>query len=425
METLILTVFLIGYFFMAIEHVIEVNKAAISLITGILCWTIYIILYHEHHQVVEHLLHHIGEISGILFFLLGAMTIVEIIDAHSGFEIITNRIKFKNKRTLLISVSLLSFFLSALLDNLTTAIVMVTLLRKLLSDANDRKIFLGMVIIASNAGGAWSPIGDVTTTMLWIGEQLTSETVIFRVFIPALICLLVPLFLLSFRIRGEISKNSFSEYSHHAASPKETRYVLFMSMAILVFVPLFKTITHLPPYMGMLLGLSVLWIITDVMHKRKQEEEKSYFSVSYAIRKTDVPSILFFLGILLSISALQSTGQLHSLAMFLHKNLPNENLIVLSIGLLSALVDNVPMVAGAMGMYDLATFPTDHTFWTFLAYSAGTGGSSLIIGSAAGVAVMGMEKISFGWYLKNIALYALIGFFSGAGVYLLQMWLVS
>ncbi len=419
MESFILVIFVVGYLFIAFEHSVQINKAASALITGVLCWTVYILYSSDNHFVGEQLAEHLGDAAGILFFLLGAMTIVELIDAHDGFTIITSRITATNKRSLLWIISILTFFLSAVLDNLTTSIVMVSLLRKLITDRNDRMVFLGFVIIAANAGGAWSPIGDVTTTMLWIGGQVTSKNIIIKLFTPSLACLIVPLLIASFKMKGKL--NPVNKASDNTGTTNfERNFIFWSGISILILVPAFKTATHLPPYMGILLGLGILWVITEITHKSKNDEEKSEYSVVHALRKADTPSVLFFLGILLAIGSLQATGQLGSLAQLLDEKIGDINQIVLSIGLLSSIVDNVPMVAGAIGMYDLQTYPSDHYFWEFLAYCAGTGGSALIIGSAAGVAVMGLEKIDFFWYLKNISLLALIGYFVGAFVYILQ-----
>lgn len=369
---------------------------------------------------------HLGQISGILFFLLGAMTIVELIDAHDGFEVITNRIKTTDKRKLLWIISILTFFLSAVLDNLTTTIVMVSLLRKLIDDKQTRMFFVSMVVLAANAGGAWTPIGDVTTTMLWIGGQLTTGNIIVNLFIPSMVCLIVPLLVLSFSMSGKVETPQVME-SHQVdkTSSFDKKLILAMGIGALLFVPFFKTITHLPPFMGMLFGLAILWIITEIMHKDKNDADKDAYSVVHALRKADVPSVLFFLGILVAISALESTHQLQDLAAYMDEKIGNLNVIVISIGLLSAIVDNVPLVAAGMGMYDMTTYPTDHYFWSFLAYCAGTGGSILIIGSAAGVAAMGMEKIDFIWYLKNITFLAFLGYMGGAGAFLLQHYLLG
>lgn len=426
MIAVIIAIFIIGYAFIALEHVVKLNKAATALLTGGLCWTVYILLAPDQHIVNEQLSHHLGELSGILFFLLGAMTIVELIDAHDGFDLITSRIKQTNKVKLLWIISFITFFLSAMLDNLTSTIVMVSLLRKLIKDDKDRLFFTGIVIIAANSGGAWSPIGDVTTTMLWIGGQITTVNIILKTFIPSLFSMIIPLAVLSFTLKGKIEKPNLLENDvTKSISSRHQIIVLISGLSILVLVPVFKTFTHLPPYIGILMGLGILWIITEVINGQKDEEDKNVLSVVHALRKIDTPSILFFLGILVSIAALQSTGILSSLAIWMTDNLFYDNLIIVSLGLLSSIVDNVPLVAAAQGMYDLSTYPMDHDFWVFLAYCTGTGGSILIIGSAAGVAAMGMEKISFLWYLKRISLLALLGYLGGAGVFVLQQYLLK
>jgi NhaD family Na+/H+ antiporter len=420
MVLLIIATFIVGYIAIAFEHTININKAASALITGVICWTFYISFTADKTAVVDNLVHHLGDLSQILFFLLGAMTIVELIDAHDGFEIITKRIKTRNKKKLLWIIALLAFFLSAVLDNLTTAIVMISLIRKLIGDRKDRLLFSGIIVIAANAGGAWSPIGDVTTTMLWIGGQITAVNIMVKLIIPSLVCMVVPLFVTQLFLKGRVTtpKEHFTD-----AEPQNELHrniVLFAGIAVLLLVPVFKTVTHLPPFMGILLGLGILWIIVEILHSDKDEEDRKTYTVAYALRKIDSPSILFFLGILLAIAALESTGQLHHLAQTMDAKIQNRNLIVLSIGLLSSIVDNVPLVAAAMGMYSLQQYPPDHNFWEFLAYCTGTGGSILIIGSAAGVAIMGIEKIDFIWYLKRISLLALIGYFAGAVVYIVQ-----
>lgn len=414
----IAAIFIIGYLIITLEHAFNVNKAATALLTGVLCWVAYLFSASDSHFVSEQLMEHLGEIAGILFFLLGAMTVVELIDAHDGFRIITNSIKTTDKRKLIWIISFFTFFLSAVLDNLTTSILMVSLLRTLIKDKNDRWFFLGMVIIASNAGGAWSPIGDVTTTMLWIGGQITSKNIILKLFIPSLVCLLVPLLIVSRKMNGNIGSIE-TEPKESPADKLSRNIIFFTGIGILLFIPFFKTITHLPPFMGMLLGLGVLWIVSEIIHKDKDTEDKDMLSVVYALRKIDTPSILFFLGILIAIAGLQSSGLLAGFASSLDAKISNDNIIVMIIGLLSAIVDNVPLVAASIGMYDLSHYPTDHSFWQFLAYATGTGGSALIIGTAAGVAVMGMEKITFFWYLKKMSLLALAGFLAGAGVYIL------
>jgi NhaD family Na+/H+ antiporter len=412
-------IFVLGYAAIAFEHPIKINKSATALLTGVLCWTVYILMGNDSHLINEQLTEHIGELSGILFFLMGAMTIVELIDAHDGFDVITSRITTNNKRKLLWIICILTFFLSSVLDNLTTAIVMVSLLRKLIDNKEDRLLFIGMVVIAANAGGAWSPIGDVTTTMLWIGGQVTAQNIMIKLFLPSIICLVVPLMILSFRLKGNVSRPEIKEnISANPTSLFERNTVFFLGIGALVFVPVFKTITHLPPFMGVLFGLGILWVITEMIHSSKDDEDKDVLSVLHALRKIDMSSILFFLGILIAISSLQSTGVLSSLAKYMNDTIGNLNIIVPLIGLLSAIVDNVPLVAASMGMYDLITYPQDSYIWEFLAYCAGTGGSILIIGSAAGVAAMGMEKIDFIWYLKRIAGLAFIGYAAGALCYI-------
>ena len=421
MVTLLLLTFIIGYVAIATEHVIKINKAASALVTGVLCWTIYILYSPDKHLVSEQLSENLGELSGILFFLLGAMTIVELIDAHHGFEILTRKITSTNKRKLLWIVSFLTFFLSPVLDNLTTTIVMVSLIRKLIDDPKERLFFAGMIVIAANAGGAWSPIGDVTTTMLWIGGQITAGNIVVKLIIPSLVCLLVPLIYLTLRFKGNVTRPLAETNTDTDLLPKKQQYIVFFSgLLILLMVPVFKTATHLPPYMGILIGLGILWIITEIIHEGKDEEDRHVLSVAYALQKVDTPSILFFLGILISIAALNVTGILADLAVWMNDHLKSDSMIVIAMGLLSSVIDNVPLVAASQGMYDLTRYPTDHYFWEFLAYATGTGGSALIIGSAAGIAAMGMEKISFFWYLKNMTLLALLGFFAGAGVYMLQ-----
>ena len=424
MITLLVIIFILGYIAIATEHTIKINKAATALVTGVLCWTIYIISSDDKVHVSEELTRHLGDLSGILFFLMGAMAIVELIDAHDGFEIITTRITQTNKVKLLWIISAISFFLSALLDNLTTTIVMISLLRKLVRDPKERLFFIGMIIIAANAGGAWSPIGDVTTTMLWIGGQITAGNIIIKVFLPSLFCLVVPLLVLSLKVKGNVERPVVEAAATRQKLSKRHQYIVFFSgLLILILVPVFKTLTHLPPYMGILMGLGVLWIITEIIHGDKDEEDRQVLSVAYALGKIDTPSILFFLGILISIAALQATGVLTDLATWMQTTFGDDNIIVIMMGLLSSVIDNVPLVAASQGMYDLNQYPTDHYFWEFLAYCTGTGGSALIIGSAAGVAAMGMEKISFFWYLKRITLLALLGYFAGAIIYILQHYL--
>jgi len=424
MITAIVLVFITGYLMIAFEHPIRINKAAIALLTGALCWSIYALFSADKELVTDQLTEHLGDLSGILFFLLGAMLIVELIDAHDGFEIITRQIQTTNKRKLTWIVAFITFFLSAVLDNLTTTIVLVTLLRKLMDDGKDRMMFAGLIIIAANAGGAWSPIGDVTTTMLWLGGQITSVNIMLKTFLPSLACLLLPTLILSMQMKGTVSKRAVPVTAKNFTQSNTERNIVFgLGIACLLMVPVFKTVTHLPPYMGILFGLGIMWMITEIIHSKKDEQEKGVLSVNHALRKIDTPSILFFLGILLSISALQSTHILRDLSGWMDQKIGNISVITMLIGILSAIVDNVPLVAAAQGMYGIEQYPTDHYFWEFLAYCAGTGGSCLIIGSAAGIAAMGLEKINFFWYLKKIGWLALLGYLAGAAVFLLQQYL--
>ncbi|NLA24041.1 MAG: sodium:proton antiporter [Bacteroidales bacterium] len=449
MFIIIVVVFVLGYTAIALEHPLKVDKAASALLVGVLCWAIYILsadailsLGHSPNwnpEVGENIRSFVGgelnfhliDIAQILFFLMGAMTIVEIIDQHNGFKIITDKITTTNKVKLLWIISFLSFFMSAALDNLTSTIVMVALLRKLIEDKPTRWFYASMVVLAANAGGAWSPIGDVTTIMLWIGGQVTTIAIITRVILPSLVAMIAPLIIVSFMMKGNVTRPEAHEDDTAGilTTRSEQLKVLIIGVLALLFVPVFKTITDLPPYMGMLFGLSILWIFTEIMHRGKREEIKKQLSVFNIIRRIDTPTILFFLGILTAVSALQSAGHLNLLANWLDNNLGNIYLINLAIGLLSAIVDNVPLVAGAMGMYPIETaeavgyaanFVQDGLFWELLAYCAGTGGSILIIGSAAGIAAMGLERIDFIWYLKKISWLALVGYFAGAGVYYLQ-----
>jgi Na+/H+ antiporter NhaD/arsenite permease-like protein len=459
MEIAILFVFIIGYLGIAFEHPLKIDKAAIALLTGVLCWAIFVLGAHfvpDHltgyfnelnsfskatggtdmsvAEFFDHrLLHHLQDIASILLFLMGAMTIVEIVDAHEGFKVITDRISSTNKVKLLWIISIITFFLSAALDNLTTAIVMVSLIRKLISDQKTRWFFGGMIVIAANAGGAWSPIGDVTTTMLWIGKQITSGGIMKEVFLPSLVNLVLPLAVLSFVLKGNVERPAARKEGDQQIPARDRTVAFILGLGGLLFVPVFKSVTHLPPFMGIMFSLGVLWIATDLMHGKKMDEEKSRLSALHALRKIDMPSVLFFLGILLAVSALQEVGHLRTLATGLKDTFHNVYAINITIGLLSAVIDNVPLVAASMNMYDITAtatnevwadmFVQDGPFWHFLAYTAGTGGSILIIGSAAGVAVMGLEKIDFMWYMKRISLWALLGYLGGAAVYIIEkMW---
>lgn len=420
MIVIIITLFIIGYLFIAFEHSLAINKSGSALLLGVLCWSVYALFSHDA-NITLNLSHHLASISEIIFFLLGAMAIVELIDAHNGFDIITNTIKTKNKRYLLIIISLLAFVLSAILDNLTTAIVMATIVKKIIPDKNDKFFFIGLVIISCNAGGCFSPIGDVTSTMLWISNKLTATYMMSHLFLPSLVCMLVPLGIGLMKMKGNVANFDVIP-AKNKISIKDKTLIFSLGISTLLFVPLFKTITHLPPYMGILFGLGVIWIVTELIHKRKNGIEKEKFSVSHAISKTDVPSVLFFLGILLAVACLQEVNILNNAATYLNETIGNLKIISVCIGLLSAVVDNVPLLAATLGMYN---FPTNDCFWLMICYCTGTGGSCLIIGSAAGVAVMGIENISFSWYLKNMALLALVGYLSGFAIFLIQNLLIK
>ena len=475
-------VFVLGYAMIALEHNIKVDKAASALLTGVAVWTLLVLgadgvfgidtsqtvneimaaggdsvknfsfwvnealvrgksvtpeqvsdAHHTHevvtHYVVHGLQHHLIEIAEILFFLIGAMTIVELVDAHEGFAVVTDKITTTKKSTLLWIICILTFFFSAALDNLTTSIVMAALLKKLIADKKDLWIFAGMVIISANAGGAWSPIGDVTTIMLWVGGQVTAGTIIMKAFIPSLVCMLIPLIWISKTLKGNVTRPIKEVLPEHAAEPTtdfERKFVFFFGVAALLMVPVFKTVTHLPPFMGILGGLGAMWLVTEILHRKKKHEDKSELSVIGVLRKIDTPSVLFFLGILIAVGALSTAGHLVDLAGLLQDTVKNLYAINMIIGVLSSIVDNVPLVAGAMGMYETGAYmpgvayPQDHEFWVFLAYCAGTGGSCLIIGSAAGVAIMGILKIDFVWYMKKMSLPALVGYLAGAVVYILM-----
>jgi len=453
MFILMVVIFVLGYVAIALEHTIKVDKAASALIIGSLTWVVYIlgaqsiinlgfspswssfVALHpgEHglHAIREfivdfEIIEHLGEIAEILFFLLGAMTIVEVVDQHDGFKSITDKIRTTNKVKLLWILSFLTFFMSALLDNLTTTIVLVALLRKLVDDKETRWYFASMVVLAANAGGAWSPIGDVTTIMLWIGGQVTALHIIEGVILPSFVSIVIPLSILSFIMKGHVTRPKIKESSIEYTTKTEQFLFLILGVSGLLLVPIFKTITHLPPYMGMLLSLGLLWVISEILHRNKPREIKEKLKITAVLRRVDLPTVLFFLGILSAVAALQSAGHLNLLSGFLNDKLGNIFLIDLAIGVMSSIVDNVPLVAGAMGMYPIADaaasgydafFVVDGAFWEFLAYTAGTGGSMLIIGSAAGVAAMGLEKIDFVWYLKKISWLAVIGYLSGAAVY--------
>ena len=449
----IIIIFVLGYAAIAFEHPLKINKTASALVTGILLWTVFAFVFdtslidpevlreliaemtkhggpkptdHEiwteyvHHELG----HHLSEIAEILFFLMGAMTIVELVDIHGGFRVITDRIKTTHKVKLMWVICFLTFFLSAALDNLTTSIVMVSLLSKLIADKEDRMMYAGMIVIAANAGGAWSPIGDVTTTMLWIEGQITTLPTIVSIIFPSIVSMVVPLIALSFIMKGHVTTPDVVRGTQEETATWERNLVFALGVGGLIFVPVFKILTHLPPYAGMMMSLGVLWAVTELLHKNKKDKFKAQYSPAHALEKIDIPSVLFFLGILLAVSVLQSSGQLRSLAESMASVLPEgqagNDIVVSVIGVLSSIVDNVPLVKAVQGMYSIAEFPADSKLWQYLAYCAGTGGSILIIGSAAGVAVMGIEKINFFWYLKKIGWLAFIGYIAGAGAYLLQ-----
>jgi len=419
-DTIIIFIFALGYLAIALEQPLRLNKAASALITGVLCWTVFIMQSHDAAVVSQKLVDHLGEISSILFFLLGAMTIVELIDSHGGFNIITQKITTRSTQKLLIIVTILTFFLSSLLDNLTTTIVMISLCSRILRKKDDRLWFAGMIIIASNAGGSWSPIGDVTTTMLWIGGQISAFKTMKMLILPSVAVCIIPALIIAFRFKGQtFLLPPVNESS--ALEKTQGKIILYLGIGLLIFVPFFKTLTHLPAFMGMLLSLGLIWVIIAFLHKKKAPEIIRQYSVAHALQRIDTQSILFFLGILLAVNGLQSFGLLTHLAKFLSSSFKNNYIIGTALGLLSAVVDNVPLVAASQGMFSLSDFPIDHPFWEFLALTTGTGGSAVIIGSAAGVAAMGIECIDFMWYLKKISWLALLGFAAGIAVYLLQL----
>lgn len=432
--------FIVGYACIALEHPLKVNKTASALLLGVVTWTLYALsqstfgagLSHEewHAALSGNLIHHLGSTAEIVFFLLGAMTIVTLVDEYQGFRIITQYITTRNKKKLLWVLSFVTFFLSAVLDNMTTAIVMCALLRKLVPDQKERWLFAGMVILAANAGGAWSPIGDVTTIMLWIGGQVTTVNIMVKTLVASLACMIVPVAICGAMLKGDLGEVGKDEGGIEIPR-KWQNLIFFVGIGCLIFVPIFKTITHLPPYLGMLFGVGILWVLTEIIARKNPIEGGSLPTASKTLEHIDTPSILFFLGILMAVACLETCGALGQLASslndtFLSMKAGDEPIgffvIDLVIGVLSSIVDNVPLVAASMGMYPLTgeevLFAVNHPFWEFLAYCAGCGGSLLIIGSAAGVAVMGMEKIDFIWYVKKISWLALIGYLAGAVVFI-------
>ena len=475
MLTLIIAIFIIGYLMIALEHPLKINKAASALLTGTILWVLYImnapdfeslvssdgfksfvqdphaaglsLLEQCQQYIVEHqILISIGEICQTLIFLIGAMIIVELVDVHGGFEFITNRITTRKARSLLIMISVLTFFMSSVLDNLTTSIVMIMLIRKIIADQKTRWLFGSMIIIAGNSGGAWSPIGDVTTIMLWIKGNISTSETIPHLILPSLVSMFVPLFLMARQLKGSVespvqegrmdNNSTCCTDEFFILAHRERLYIFILGILCLLFVPVFKMVTHLPPFMGVMIGVSILWFFTEFIYGKKEDlEEDRKLRVSKVVHRIDGATLLFFLGILLAVEVLRYTGILGAFASWLDDSVGNVFIVNMVIGALSAVVDNVPLVAGAMGMYPVMTeeavaasadpiywmnFVQDGTFWQFLAYCAGVGGSMLIIGSAAGVVVMGLEQISFGWYLKRISGLALLGYLAGAFVYILQ-----
>jgi Na+/H+ antiporter NhaD/arsenite permease-like protein len=422
-----IALFVVGYCAIALEHYLKINKAVSAILAGVLTWTVYIIMSpaENSHHISQQLTESLGSNAGILFFLLGAMTIVELINAHNGFDIITKIINVTSKRKLLWIMSIVTFFLSSVLDNLTTTIVMISLLSKFALNKEDKMFFAGITVIAANAGGAWTPIGDVTTTMLWIGNRITSVGIMKSLFFPSLVNLIVPLVAVSFFMKGNLETTEKNSNANDKQNAWERNSVFFLGIGALLFVPFFKSMTHLPPFMGILLGLAVLWLYTEIIHAKKHEEARELYSVTTALRRIDMGSVLFFLGILTCIASLEASGILGATATALNQSLKNPLLIDFVIGILSAIVDNVPLVAGTMGMYTLQDFAVNDQFWSFLSYCAGTGGSILVIGSAAGVVSMALANINFMWYMKKISLVALLGYVAGAGAFLLQEMLMK
>ncbi len=413
---LITAVFVLGYLAIILEYTLKINKAAVAMLIAVACWTIYLVSSIAPARAdIAALRHHVSEVSQIIFFLMGAMTLVELIDSHRGFKLLTDRIRTYSRRRMLWIVAIMAFFLSAVLDNLTTTILMVSLLRKMVPERKERLLYSCLVVVAANAGGAWTPIGDVTTTMLWINGQISSISVIRALFIPSMISLLIPLLWYSWQTRGRFPKGS-CEVENNPVEPGAFP-VLCLGVGGLIFVPIFKAMTGLPPFMGVILALSLLWILTDLMHFKYAGRE--HLRVPHVLTRVDTSGVLFFLGILLCVDALQTAGILQYLAEGLNAVFKTQALIATMIGFLSAVVDNVPLVAAAMGMYPLESYPMDSAFWHMVAYAAGTGGSMLIVGSSSGVAMMGMEKIDFATYARKMTLPTVAGYLGGMGVYLL------
>ncbi|MDE6266399.1 MAG: sodium:proton antiporter NhaD [Muribaculaceae bacterium] len=457
----LIIIFFIGYLAIAFEHPLRIDKSALALLLGMTLWIVYALncdslanpdlvkaYVAENGHAMQHLSWHeqcmqyilnvdivesLGEIAQTLLFLIGAMTIVELIDVHGGFTVITDKINTRNKRLFMWVICGITFILSAILDNMTTTIVMVMLLRKLVADKNERWIYAAMIVIAANTGGAWSPIGDVTTILLWVKGNVTATALIKFVLLPSVVAMIIPLIFASKMVKGELSAPMQNTKVVEAISLREKRLIFFLGVGGLIFVPVFKSLTHLPPFIGILLVLGVLWTFTEMMYNGKMLERSREHRLPKVIARIDMPSILFFLGILMAVSVLQSTGILKMTAEYLDDSIHNVYIINILLGALSSVVDNVPLVAGVIGMYPVemhpdvtgyaANFVIDGAFWEFLSYCAGVGGSLLIIGSAAGVIAMGLERINFGWYLKRFSLLALAGYLAGAGVYILEVYL--
>lgn len=433
MLTAVILCFIVGYALIVFEHPLHLDKSVPALLMGSTCWALLSLsgldVFDHHHHVADLdgiLLHHVGKTAEILIFLIGAMTIVELVDLHKGFAVITNQIKTRKKSKMLWIICILAFFLSATLDNLASTIVLVSLLRRLVPNKTERLWFVSMAVIAANAGGAWSPIGDVTTTMLWIGERVSTLGLIEHLVIPSLACVMVPVLIASRMkpFRGDITGMITGINEAEDAKLLSSRTMLIVGVGGLIFVPIFKTITHLPPYVGMMFSLGIVWLVSEYIHPEENfdSSRKHLYSAHHALSRIEMNSIIFFLGILMAVASLESLGVLRTAAEWMDTNIPNQDLVVMLLGVFSALIDNVPLVAASMGMY---TAEMDAKLWHFIAYCAGTGGSMLIIGSAAGVAAMGMERIDFIWYLKNIAWLALVGFVAGAAAFLLMYPLIG
>lgn len=412
----LLAVFVIAYLAIIFEGVIRVNKTAAALLGGALCWLLFFLDHSAHAAASSSVLaHHLSSVSQIIFFLLGAMTIVELIDSHHGFELIIRKITTRSKVKLVWILGIATFFVSAILDNLTSTIVMVSLLRKIVHDRSDRWLYGAIVVLCANAGGAWTPIGDVTTTLLWIEGNLTTLGVISSLLLPSLAAAATVLAYASWIFRGQRLKGR--EGGEPRNPQPGARLIFWVGISALIFVPVFKGLTGIPPYMSMFIGLSILWITTDLWHRG--HHDRDHLKIPHALTRIDIAAILFFAGILLAVGALEAQGLLGTLASFIDSHVGQYQVVAILLGLISSVIDNVPLVAASISMYSLETFPTDAPFWDLIAYCAGTGGSMLIIGSAAGVALMSLEKVNFFWYLKRITPIAVVSYFVGIAVYLL------